>query len=269
MTCEEARDRFEDLLKERLSSDDVSALRRHLADCPACSAEFEVWERQKLTVRLRATRHQPSLDFEQRVRRKLGRGEGFKDVAAFALRSLWSGRSATIAITVLVTLIIALPLYHKYWIPKQDPILLVVTESVDDYIRIGLRQSSPTTLPDPLRVKSWLENRLGFSPELRFWGDNEYLFIGGVPTYFLDRKVATLVFKGDQSLSTLSIFPGSDLKMPEQGRRQVEGFKPYLGSFKGYQALFWKQGQLAYVIVTAAGEKELLDFFLKVRKSIP
>jgi len=270
MTCEEARDHFEDLLKEKLSSAEVSELRRHLTECPTCPAEFEVWERLKFTVHLRATRHQPSLEFAQRMKRRLWRGEGFRDFAGSVLRSLWSSHAATAAVTMLVTLLTALPLYHRYAIPKQDPIVPVVTASVEDYIRITLRQpSSSVPLPDPMRVKSWLENRIGFSPELRFWGDHDYLFIGGVPTYFLDRKVSTLIFKVNRVISTLSVFPGSDLEMPSQGRRQVDGFRPYISSVKGYQALFWKQGQLAYVIVTRGEEKELLEFFLKVRKSIP
>ena len=41
MTCDEARERFEDLLHDRLSPAESQSLRQHLSECPQCLEELD------------------------------------------------------------------------------------------------------------------------------------------------------------------------------------------------------------------------------------
>jgi hypothetical protein len=75
-----------------------------------------------------------------------------------------------------------------------------------------------------------------------------------------------LIFKTGDVISTLYIFPGADISIPPHHRRQIDSFAPYHTTAHDERVLLWKQGELAYLIVSRLDELQLDQLFLRVRK---
>jgi hypothetical protein len=82
----------------------------------------------------------------------------------------------------------------------------------------------------------------------------------------MERRAACLIFKSGDVISILYVFPASDLAIPAENRRKIEGYAPYLAAIHERRVLLWKQQDLAYLIVTRLNEPQLDQLFLSIRK---
>jgi anti-sigma factor RsiW len=184
-----------------------------------------------------------------------------------ALHAWWTSPPALCATTAIVVLALALPLYQRWIAPAPPPAAIVVGEAARDYIRLLLNYPPHGTDPkDPEQIRQWFQQALGFSPPLHFWGNQDFQLLRGYPTYVMERRAACMLFKSGDVISTLYVFPASDLAIPPQNRRQIDGFAPYLATIHERRVLLWKQEDLAYLIVTRLTEPQLDQLFLRIRK---
>jgi anti-sigma factor RsiW len=171
------------------------------------------------------------------------------------------------ATTAIVILALALPLYHRWVVPAPPASSLVIGEVARDYIRLLLNYPPQGTDPkEPEHIQTWFQQALGFSPPIHFWGNQDFQFLRGYPTYVMERRAACLIFKTGDVISLLYVFPASDLAIPAENRRQIESFAPYLTTVHERRVLLWKQHDLAYLIVTRLHEPQLDQLFLRIRK---
>lgn len=267
MTCDEARDRFEDLLHDRLSSEDSQALRQHLSECPHCPEEIESAERIASLIRARASYHRAPEQLRASILQELQRKAGPAARLRRTLYALWTTPAALCTTTALVVLAVALPLYHRWMVTPPGAAAYVVREVARDHRRLLLNYPPTGTSPtDPIQIQQWFQETLGFSPPIHFWGNQDFRLLRGYPTYILDRRAACLLFKTKEIISTLYIFPGSDVSIPSQGRRQIDRYAPYLTTARDHRVLLWKQGELTYLVVSRLTDPELDQLFLRIRQ---
>lgn len=268
MTCDEAQAHFEDLLHERLSEEESQRLRQHLSECPQCLEAFDTAGLIASLIRNRASYHRAPQHLQEAVLRDLRRQSRLPGRLRAALHALWTTPSALCATTAIVVLAITLPLYHRWVVPESPPTSsIVVHEVAHDYIRLLLNYPPHGTDPkEPEQIQTWFQQTLGFFPPLHFWGNQDFQFLRGYPTYVMGRRAACLVFKTGDIISTLYVFPAADLAIPAENRRQIDGFAPYLATVHERRVLLWKQQELAYLIVTRLHEPQLDQLFLRIRK---
>jgi anti-sigma factor RsiW len=218
-------------------------------------------------IRNRASYHRAPEHLREVVLRDMRRQSRLIGRLRSALHALWITPPALCATTAIVVLAIALPLYHRWVVPASPPASLVVSEVARDYIRLLLNYPPHGTDPkEPEQIRTWFQQALGFSPPIHFWGNQDFQFLRGYPTYIMERRAACLIFKTGDVISLLYVFPASDLAIPPVNRRQIDGFAPYLTSVHERRVLLWKQQDLAYLIVTRLQEPQLDQLFLSIRK---
>ena len=95
--------------------------------------------------------------------------------------------------------------------------------------------------------------------------NQEIRLLRGYPTYIMERRAACLIFKTGDAISTLYILPGGDIPIPSRDRRQINGYAPYQTTAREQRVLLWRQGELAFLIVSRLTNPELDQLFLRIR----
>ena len=267
MTCDEARQRFEDLLHDRLSAEEGQALRQHLSECPRCLEELDAAGLVASLIRYRASEHRAPDQLRQSIRRDIRRQRRLAGRLRNVLHSLWTTPPALCATTAILVLALALPLYHRWTQSPSSPASRVVGEGARDYMRLLLNYPPHGANPaEPDQIQQRFQQTLEFFPPIHFWGNQDFRLLRGYPTYLMERRAACLIFKTGDVISTLYIFPGADISIPPHHRRQIDSFAPYHIIAHDERVLLWKQGELAYLIVSRLDEPQLDQLFLRVRK---
>jgi anti-sigma factor (TIGR02949 family) len=266
VTCDEARERFEDLIHERVSTEESQALRQHLSECPRCMEELDIAGVIASLIRQRTSYHRAPDHLRALIVRDIRRRRSLAGRLHAVLLALWSTPPALSATTALLVLALALPLYHHWVVPKADPAARAVGEVARDYRRLLLNYPPHGTNPaEPTQIQYWFQQTLGFVPAIHFWGNQDFRLLRGYPTYIMERRAACLIFKSGEDISTLYVFPGGDIPIPPHNRRQINGYTPYETTAQDRRVLLWKQGELAFLIVSALTDAELDQFFLRIR----
>jgi anti-sigma factor (TIGR02949 family) len=267
VTCDEAQAQFEDLLHERLSEEESRLLRQHLNECPQCLEAFDTAGLIASLIRQRATYHRAPEYLREAIMQEMHRQARLTAWLRSVLHTVWTTPPALCAVTAIVVLALALPLYHRWVIPTTPAASMVLGEAARDYIRLLLNYPPHGTDPkDPEQIRTWFQEALGFAPPLQFWGNQDFQLLRGYPTYIMERRAACLIFKSGDVISILYVFPASDLAIPAENRRKIEGYAPYLAAIHERRVLLWKQQDLAYLIVTRLNEPQLDQLFLSIRK---
>ena len=267
MTCEEARQRFEDLLHDRLSAAESSALRQHLSECPRCPEQLDTAGLAASLIRYRASEHRAPDDLRESILRNIRHQRRLAGRLRHVLQGLWATPPALCATTAILVLALALPLYHRWMVAPLSPASQVVREGARDYVRLLFSYPPHGTNPaEPDQIRQWFQQALGFSPPIHFWGNQDFRLLRGYPTYLMERRAACLIFKTGEVISTLYLFPGPDIPIPPYHRRQIGSFAPYHTTAHDQQILLWKQGELLHLIVSRLDESQLDQLFLSVRK---
>ena len=266
MTCDEAREQFEDLVHDRLSAAESQSLRQHLSECQRCMEELDTAGLIAALIRHRASYHRAPDHLRQSILREVRRERRLAGRLRDALHTLWTTPPVLCATTAILVLAIALPLYHRWAVPAPDPTGRIVGEAARDYHRLLLNYPPHGTNPaEPMQIQQWFQQTLNFSPAIHFWGNQEIRLLRGYPTYIMERRAACLIFKMGDAISTLYIFPGADISIPPHNRRQIDGYAPYQATAREQRVLLWRQGELAFLIVSPLTSPELDQLFLRIR----
>jgi anti-sigma factor RsiW len=266
VTCDEARERFEDLLHDRLSAAESQSLREHLSECHRCLAELDTAGLIAALIRHRSSYHRAPDHLRQSILREVRRQRRLGGRLHDVLHTLWTTPAVLCATTAILVLAIALPLYHRWAVPAPDPTIRIVGEAARDYYRLLLNYPPHGTNPaEPSQIQQWFQQTLNFSPAIHFWGNQEIRLLRGYPTYIMERRAACLIFKTGDAISTLYIFPGADISIPPHNRRHIDGYTPYQATAREQQVLLWRQGELAFLIVSPLASTELDQLFLRIR----
>jgi anti-sigma factor RsiW len=219
-----------DLARDRLTPAEKTEVEEHLAGCDTCkraaSADREL---DGAVTRLPAPAA-PAGPAKRVEARFVKRRRGLAVAAGLA--------AGVIAITAFVLV----------WAIRRDTNGVLLREVVNDHLRL-LSAVHPIEIEtsDMNQIKPWFTGRLDFAPGLSFAGDAVFPLHGAAVGWFLDRKCATYVFAKAEHKITLLVLPAAALDWP----------KRYQARERGFETLLWRDGDLAYALVSDTEAAEL------------
>ena len=249
--CEETQEYLQEFMDATLAPDQVGRLQAHLETCPACADALAVQREIRNQVAAGVPRREPPAELRQKVREILTP----KEAPAWGLLpkpALQWGMA--FAALVLISLV-SLTLLNRGG-ERIPPILI---EAVNDHRSFVMRGTPPTeSTADRQQVRKWLAAKVGFEVDPPAGQVGELRFMGGDVTFFLERKVACLLYGKGQTLVSLFVLPDQGIEVPRSGFRRVDGLEMYVASQDGYGVALWKKGNLLYSLVADLPPDELV-----------
>ena len=256
--CQRIGDLLEAYRRGELEPAGAGQVEAHLAECPPCRIR-----RERDDAAAAGIRRLPVIPAPPALRRRIERaarpGPGLG-------RWPWLAAAAA-AVLVAVT---ASPWLHVRSGPASDPIERLVLSGVAEYesIRLQLADAS-AEVADPARAFAAVQARTHVQVPPALAGDPEYRLVAARPTVLADRPAATaaLAYEGRLACAYF-VLPGRDLPMPDARRVQIEQYRPYAREVRGLRVIYWKQGDLAFLMVTDLDDARSRQVFLRIRKAL-
>ncbi|MFQ5882497.1 MAG: zf-HC2 domain-containing protein [Candidatus Methylomirabilales bacterium] len=257
-TCQETQAYLQEFMDAELVADQEERLRAHLESCPHCAGELGLQREIRSRVAAEFPRHQVPAELRQKVREIFTSRE--KRIWGLLPRPTLRWAMALAAV-VLIGLV-PLTLLNR---GREERIPPILVEAVNDYLSFAMR-IDPQVVPtaDRQQVRQWLETKVGFQIDPPSGQGGELRLMGGDVTYFLERKVACLLYGKGAKLVTLFVLPDDGIEVPQRGFRQVNGLTLYMASHRGYGVVFWKQDKLLYSAVSELPQEELLGVLKEI-----
>jgi anti-sigma factor RsiW len=228
----------------RLDPATASALGAHLGRCLDCAHEEKA---ERLLTEL-LDRHLPQRAAPLGLKRRLAAQWSLSPSAPPRRSARWPRRGLAVAAAVLLAIAVAAGV--SGWLVRVDPTDRLVTEAVNDHLRVLARGSDlDIRSGDMHQVRPWLTARLDFAPVIPFAGDAEFPLRGGTVEYFLDRRAAVAVYGRRLHTVTLIVAREGGLPWPEAS--------PLATNARGFNVRLWKRGGLGYALVSDLDPSEL------------
>jgi anti-sigma factor RsiW len=261
MDCHETRELFEEHRRRELEPERAGAVEAHLAGCPACRA---AWAREEAVAALvRALPRLPAPPALARQVRALG-------VPRRGLTG-WLGRPwVAAAVSAVVVAAVLAPWVRRPAERPGNPVDALIQSGVAEHRRILLDlEATPREIGDPAALFQRVRSATAVELPKAFAGAGELRLVAAGPTLLGSRKTAaaTLRYKTSPD-TTYFVFPGTDLPMPTEGRVQIDRYKPYMRQVSGFNVVFWKQNDLAYLMVSGLDREGCQKLFLKMRQAL-
>jgi anti-sigma factor RsiW len=260
MDCHQTRELLEEYRRRELDADRARAVEAHLAGCPTCQA---VLAREETVARLvRSLPRSPAPPTLARQIRGL-------DTRRRGLGG-WLGRPWVAAAIAAVLVLAVLTPWLRRPAPPEDAVDAIIQSGVAEHRRILLDlQATPREITDPTDLFQRVSAATSVELPKVFAGTGELQLVAARPTLLQSRKTAaaTMRYKAPPD-TTYFIFPGADLPMPNEGRVQIEQYRPHMREVNGYNVVYWKQKDMAYLMVSALDKEECQRLYLKVRRAL-
>jgi len=261
VTCRACQEHIPRLLRGILSPALVAELGSHLTGCEACQVELA--EEQALSRRLRDVARYPSpAHLRARITQQL-EGRTWTGIPRLVTWR-WLAASAVVLLAVAASALV---------LTRRDPLRTFIPEATRNH-REMVMQHELFGFPD---VGPWgstelprlLLERLGLPVTSLFLGDSELVLMSARPLLVRDRKGMVLLYADRHGLvSSLLLVSAPDIEVPKGSRLQFGTFRPYHTQADSLRVLVWKQEKMACFLVARAGDQELADLFLKVRRAM-
>ena len=248
MTCDDAKLLMHAYLDDELDAAQSAAMIRHLQDCTACAASYDVYGRLRKALAQPGLYHRAPDALRERwspVQRAAG---------PVALPS-WR-RRAPLAYAMVAGFAAALLLTSPAWITAlrqrgadNNPI---VAEAISSHIRsLQAQHLMDVVSTDQHTVKPWFEGKLDFSPRVKDLAREGFPLIGGRLDAIDGRSVAALIYKRHLHVINLYQWP-TDSSATEQPEVQRHG----------YTVIRWTAEGMRYVAVSDVSAGDLKQFVL-------
>ncbi len=245
MDCQQVLPLIDGYLDRELDLTTQLAVERHLADCPACRATCQ--RQQALCVALGAQVHY------HRARPGVAAGiqtalDKIDGTSAIGTRPVpkWLSLAASVAFAAFIGSGIT------YWLagPSQDELL--TQEVIASHVRAQMVAGRLTDVSssDSHSVKPWFNGKLDFAPPVLDLTTQGFPLVGGRLDYLAKRPVAALVYRHQQHLIHLFIWPASG----RQNRARHSLVR------QGYQVFYWADAGMHYWAVSDLNGNALKSF---------
>jgi anti-sigma factor (TIGR02949 family) len=263
MECREVQDHLAELARNQFAPDLADAVRAHVAGCAACAEALRVEAALRALIRGQAPRYPAPPALRARVQtalRRAGRPAAPGWRAWLFLRP-WKVGGLVAAFAALVVVWVG-----TSWL-AADPVSRLIAGAVDEH-REYAQEAMHRPAPNPADLLAALRSRAGFGLGPLFPGDAESPLISTTTAEMRGKPTVALVYRnGPERYTTLLLMPGADVTIPPEDRLPIETFKPYHRVASGKQVLFWKQHDLACLLVSDLDGSATAAFFLKIRKA--
>lgn len=249
--CESTKIYIGAILDEELKGQKIDKIRKHISGCKQCEKEFEIIKKLKSITKEAVKTYKAPIYLKSKIINAIEEADKKTSWAeifpVFALKPVY-----TIPAVIIFTLLAFAPLYYLSTSVSASPIIV---KSVNNHLK--------NTIVDifdgqDLLGGTKLEKRFDI-PGLSWQGIGSQKII---LHYLKERKVAYIAFDRKGHKLSLFIFDFNNLKIPD-GRIIKEGEKEiYVDTYKGFNVLFWKEGNVGYSMVSDLAGTEML-YFLK------
>ncbi len=249
-TCQETQEYLQEFMDATLTADQVGRLQAHLETCPACAGELTVQRKIRNHVAAGIPRREPPVELRRKVTEILIPKEAptWRLLPRPALQ--WGMAFAALVLISIVSLTL---------LTRGERISPILIEAVNDHRSFVMRGTPPTEpTADRQQVREWLAAKVGFEVDPPAGRTAGLRFMGGDVTFFLERKVACLLYARGETLVSLFVLPDEGVEVPRSGFRRVDGLEMYVASQDGYGVALWKKGNLFYSLVTDLPPDELV-----------
>ena len=249
--CDAIREQLLDSINGRLSPALQARVDEHVATCDEC---------QRIFTRERALDHalaqRPAYALPESLRAKLT-----AQIAPPKSQRSWARLLALAAPALAAAAALAFFVAHSWYAPSAA----LITEAVNDHLRVVYAEHPVEIESGGIhQVKPWFTGRLDFAPPVSFSGDEEFPLVGGAVGLFVDRKAATFVFKHRLHTISLFVFRSEGLPFPLHGETKVAGQAASRMTSRGFNLLFWREGDLGYALVSDVNADALARLATKI-----
>jgi len=260
--CHDAWEVLEEYRRGELDPGVAAAVEAHLRGCPSCRRLREGAD--AVSTLIRTLPRSPAPAGLARAVRLLDRPQ--RGGIAGWLRRPWV--AAALA-AVLVAAVLA-PWVEFRGRRVEDPIERLLQAGVAEHTRILLQlHTLAADVSDPDSVFAQVRSLTDVQLPRAFAGSAEMTLLQARPTVIANRKAAAVVLRDPGwFITTYFALPGRDLPMPTERRVQIEQYRPYMREVDGFNVVYWKQGEYAYVMVSDLDDPGTRQLFLKMRKNL-
>lgn len=258
--CDESREHLQEFMDCTLPPDREERLRAHLQRCSTCASELDLQRQIRSRLAAEVPRRKVPAELRRKVQQIMRPREA--RIWGFLPRpALQWGMAATAL--VLISLV-SLTLLTR---GPGERIPLIVIEAVNDHRSFAMRVNPPA-LPtaDRQQVRQLVEAKVGFQIDPPIGQRAGLRLVGGDVTYFLDRKVACILYGKGSRLVTLLVLRGGGIDVAQQGFRPVEGLRLYTTSYQGTGVVLWKQDDLLYALISQLPQEELFGMAKEIAR---
>ena len=263
MDCREARDLLAELTRNQLESHLADAVRAHAAGCASCADTLRVEAALHALIREQAPRYSASPALRARVQSALrtARQPMASGWRGWLFLHPWKVGGLAAALAALVVAWIG-----TTWL-AADPVSRLVSQAVAEHAEYA-HEAMHRPAPNPAQLLATLRSQAQFALGPLFPGDTEAPLMSTMTAELLGKPAVALVYRnGPERYTTLLLTPGADATIPTEDRLQIETFKPHHRVASGKQVLYWKQNDLACLMVSDLDGPATAAFFLKIRKA--
>jgi anti-sigma factor RsiW len=221
-------------------------IEQHLRDCASCSQAFQSLRVLRDSLRMEPLYYRPSAHLKMRIQSALRQERQAKS----SRRPMpWRGLAiaASLAAAVLLTWSVLSVRFAQDRLMRD--VLASHTRSVLAVQKVDVLSS------DRHVVKPWLNDKLGFSPDVADLADPEFPLLGARLDYLDDQPVAALVYMYGKHLINLYVWPSAQVS--ETGLKTA--------SSRGYHLYHWTKGGMNYWVVSDVNEQTLQQFVQRIR----
>jgi anti-sigma factor RsiW len=253
VSCHETQDLIHGYLDGELDLVRNLEIERRLQDCQTCSRVLRNQQALRSAIMSGYFYHHAPASLQTRVRsaaRKANKPEVFHQIMSWIMLRIMSWRRLSVGASLAAVAILALMLAPILTRPSANDLMAreIISAHVRSLMAIHLTDVSSS---DQHTVKPWFNGKLDFSPPVKDLTDQGFPLVGGRLDYINDRPVAALVYRRQQRLINLFIWPS------EQGSEKAK-IEP--APRQGYHLFRWTTSGMTYWAVSDLNERELKEF---------
>jgi len=239
MTCEETQNLLNAYVDDELDRSSRLAIESHLLGCHLCSSGLAHLKRLVSALRGEHLRFTAPQHLRAAVLSSIERAR------PAALHSFASWRWVGIAAGVVVMLGL-LGLMATRTTPSVETLL--TGEVISSHVRSMMAAHlTDVTSSDSHNVKPWFADKLDYSPPVRDLSAQGFPLIGGRMDYLESRPVAALVYRRNQHVINLFVWPANE-STPESRL-----------AIRGYNLIHWEQSGMTYWLISDLSTDELME----------
>ncbi|MFL6624397.1 MAG: anti-sigma factor family protein [Sulfurifustis sp.] len=232
MECKTAAPLLHLYLDRELDRHSVSALERHLDDCPECSRELSQLDDVRQAVRKTAPRYHAPAPLRTNVEILSTREQGAR---RYRPRSPWVALAASVAAAALVSFA-TVSWFGNPNGGSRDSEELLAHDLVSSHLR-ALAAASPVDVvsSDRHTVKPWFAGRIGAAPPVPDFAAQGFELIGGRIDYVGEERIAAVVYRHRKHIIDVYFMPNRPTK-PQASKLQRQGYTLIQTNVQGHAA---------------------------------
>ncbi len=226
-------------------------IEEHLRNCTDCSREYQSLTALHTLTSDPALYHTTPAGLEKRIRDSLQQAE-----RPASTRSIFSWPWLAPAAVLAVILLLAIGFFGFTLLKANQDVQLAQQVQTAHVRSLMANHLTDVASSNQHTVKPWFNGKVDFSPPVVDLSAQGYPLVGGRLDYLDNRPVAALVYRSNQHIINLFIWPSTE---------KVQGLQS--SSYNGYHVFHWTQSGMTYWAVSDLNVQELQDFVRLVQKN--